>query len=96
MVLSYKDKILLDLFENVIMVVKKNQRFEKIAAQTFEAGDFLNIFWRFCGSWGSLSYKTFSKKKKSVPNHVMLAAWNNYVCHSDKQQRKQFLTFHLT
>ena len=45
------------------MVLKKNQRFEKIAAQSFEAGDFLNIFWRFYGSWGSLSYKTFSKKK---------------------------------
>ena len=41
---SYKDKILLDLFESVIMVLKKNQRFEKIAAQAFEADDFLKIF----------------------------------------------------
>ena len=50
MVLPYNDKVLLDLFESTLMVLKKNQRFEKIAAQAFEAGDFLKIFWRFCGS----------------------------------------------
>ena len=27
--------------------------FLKIAAEAFEAGDFLNIFWGFLGFWGS-------------------------------------------
>ena len=34
--------------------------FLKIAAQTFEAEDFLNIFLRFLGFWGSFYYKNFS------------------------------------
>ena len=37
--------------------------FLKIAAQAFEAGDFLNISLRFLGFWGSFCYKKFSYKK---------------------------------
>ena len=37
--------------------------FLKIAAQASEAGDFLNIFLRFLGSWGSFSYQMFVIKK---------------------------------
>ena len=38
--------------------------FLTIAAQAFEAGDFLNIFLKFCGFWGSFPYKkTFLYKK---------------------------------
>ena len=40
----------------------------KIAAQEFEAGDFLNIFLRFFGFWGSFYYKNFSYKKYVVCN----------------------------
>ena len=42
--------------------------FLKVAAQVFEAGDFLNIFLWFLGFWGSLSYKNFSYKKCVVCN----------------------------
>ena len=31
-----------------------------------KAGDFLNIFLRFCDFWGLLSHKKFSSKKKLV------------------------------
>ena len=37
--------------------------FLKIAAQTFAAGDSLNIFLRCLGFWGSFSYNIFSYKK---------------------------------
>ena len=37
--------------------------FLKIAAQASEAGDFLNIFLRFLGFWGSFSYQMFVIKK---------------------------------
>ena len=37
--------------------------FLKIAAHAFEDEDFLNIFLRFWGFWGSFSYKNFSHKK---------------------------------
>ena len=37
--------------------------FLKIAAQAFEAGDFLNIFLRFWGFSGSFSYNQFSYKE---------------------------------
>ena len=48
--------------------LQEKSAFLKIAAQAFEAGDFLNIFFRFLGFWGSFSYKNFSLKKvnKSV------------------------------
>ena len=36
--------------------------FLKIAAQAFQAEDFLNIFLRIWGFWGSVSYKKFYKK----------------------------------
>ena len=38
--------------------------FLKIAAQAFEAGDFLNIFLRFWGFSGSFSYNHFSYKEQ--------------------------------
>ena len=38
----------------------------KIVARAFEAGDFLNIFLRFLGFWGSFSYKKFFLWKKRV------------------------------
>ena len=37
--------------------------FLKIAAQTFEAGDFLHAFLRFSGFWDWFSYKKFSCEK---------------------------------
>ena len=37
--------------------------FLQIAAQAFEAGDFLNIFLRFWGFSGSFSYNHFSYKE---------------------------------
>ena len=37
--------------------------FSKIAAQAFEAGDFLKLFLGFWGFWGSISYKNISDKK---------------------------------
>ena len=40
----------------------------KIAAQAFEGGDFLNIFLRFPGFWGTFSYKNFSYKKRWITN----------------------------
>ena len=43
----------------------QNSRFLKIEAKAFEAGDFLNIFLRFWGFWGSFSCKNFSYKKKA-------------------------------
>ena len=46
--------------------VYKKSTFLKIAAQTSEAGDFLNIFLRFLGFWGSFSHKNFSYIKKRV------------------------------
>ena len=43
--------------------LKEKSAFLKIAGQASEAGDFLNIFLRFLGFWGSFSYK-----KKRVYN----------------------------
>ena len=40
--------------------------FFKIAAQKFEAGDFLDIFLRFLGFPGSFSYENFSYKKNRL------------------------------
>ena len=41
--------------------------FLKIAAEAFEAGDFLNNFLRFLGFWGSFGYKNiFYEKMCSV------------------------------
>ena len=37
--------------------------FLKIAAEAFETGDFLKIFLKFLGFWGSFSYQNFSYKK---------------------------------
>ena len=49
---------------------RKNQR--------FEAGDFLNIFLRFLGFWGSLSYKNIIIKKVVLAWISLLASclWN--------------------
>ena len=50
--------------------------FAKIAVELFEAGDFLNIFLRFWGFWGSFSYKNFSyKKKQRVVESVVCSTW---------------------
>ena len=38
----------------------------RIAAEAFEAGDFLNHFLRFWGFWGSFSYKKCVLYKKNV------------------------------
>ena len=48
-----------------------NQRFRKIEAQAFEAGDFLNIFLRFWDFWGSFSYKNISYKKTCVASAIV-------------------------
>ena len=45
---------------------QEKSAFLEIAAHTFEAGDFLNIFLRYLGFWGSVSYKTISYKKIPV------------------------------
>ena len=42
--------------------------FLEISAEAFEAGDFLNIFLRFLGFWGSFYYKIFLIKKCVVCN----------------------------
>ena len=48
----------------------------KIAAETFEAGDFLNILLRFFGIWGSFSYINFSYKKTyAFPEFLDLLAF---------------------
>ena len=39
-------------------------------AEASEAGDFLNIFLRFLGFWGSFSYKYFSYEKKNKKRRV--------------------------
>ena len=41
--------------------LQEKSTFLKIVNQAFEFGDFLNIFLMFLGSWGSFSYKNFSK-----------------------------------
>ena len=51
----------------------------KIAAQTFEAGDFLNIFLRFWGFGGSFSYKTCSYKRTCIFFNFLVCFWC-YVC----------------
>ena len=40
--------------------------FLKVAAQAFAPGEFINIFLRFLGFWGSFSIKSFSYIKKRV------------------------------
>ena len=40
--------------------------FLKNTAQAFEAGDFLDIFLRFCYFWGSFFYKDFSYKNTCI------------------------------
>ena len=47
-------------------VTLKNLVFFKIAAQPFEVGDFLNIFLKFLGFWGSFCFNYFSYKKQVV------------------------------
>ena len=42
----------------------------KISAQAFEAEDFLHIFLRFWGFWGSISYKHFSYSQKTCIEKV--------------------------
>ena len=44
--------------------------FQKIAAQAFKAEDFLNIFLRFWGFWGSFSYKNFLMKRRVYFSYV--------------------------
>ena len=46
----------------------------RIAVQSSEAGDFLNILLRFLGFWGSFSYKNCSYKKKHV---IMNSSFDN-------------------
>ena len=43
-----------------------------MAAQVFESGNFLNIFLRFLGFWGSFSYKNFSYKKTCTVSYYIL------------------------
>ena len=49
----------------------------KTAARAFGANDFLNIFLRFWGFWGSFSYKKFSYKK-NVYNQNKLYETSDY------------------
>ena len=58
---------------------KKNSAFLKIAAMTFEAGDFLNIFLRFWVFRGSVSYKKFSYIKKRVACFCWLRSFFRFV-----------------
>ena len=44
--------------------------FLTIAGQAFEAGDFLYIFLKFCGFWGSFPYKKTFLYKKNVYHFV--------------------------
>ena len=43
--------------------LKEKSAFLKIAAEVFQAGAFLNIFFGFWGFWGTFSYKNFSSQK---------------------------------
>ena len=45
--------------------------FLNIAAQALDTADFLNVFLRFWGFWGSFSYKNFSYKKTCTSRYVM-------------------------
>ena len=49
--------------------------FKKIATQAFEAGDFLNIFLRFSGFWGSFSYNNFSYEKNVYKKRYKTRLW---------------------
>ena len=60
--------------------------FLKIAAQASEAGDFLNIFLRFLGSWGSFSYQMFVIKK----NVYCKIHFVNKICRMIKGLSKSF------
>ena len=50
-------------WENLARKIKEKSAFLKIASQAFQTGDFLNIFIRFWGFWGSLFIKIFLIKK---------------------------------
>ena len=55
---NFKQEKMLNLLDFVTFKeLKEKFMFLKIAAQTFEAGDFLNIFLRFWCFWVSFSYR---------------------------------------
>ena len=54
------------IYQMLLLLKSSSKKFLKIAAQTFEAGYFFNMFWSFRSFWGSFSFKDFSYKKTCV------------------------------